>query len=647
MKKKIPAILTLLALLVILAAINMIGAISLSGANIDVTAEKLFTLDDGSRNIAASLEDPVTIRFFFSRTALSEHPGLRQYGQRILEVLKSYRAASNGKITIEVIDPRPDTEEEEAAMRYDLQGVSIDQFGELVYIGLVIRDESGRESVLRFLDPEKVRFLEYDISKALYALAHPERKKIGVISSLPVMGTPPPPARNPMMQQQGSEPWFIIQQMKSTFDVVEVPPQSKFIPDDLDLLMIIHPKNLSDSLRYAVDQYVLSGRNAIVFVDPLSEYDQRMQQQMAGGNMQAMLSAQVDSDIPELFKAWGLKLVRGEAGNSMTGEFGQNLVVAADPTIAAKRPTPQGGLVDDLSTIVLAPSEMNQQQIITSDLPHTVMVTAGVLQTIPIDTNIKTEILLSTTDQAGMLDSLIMKFAQSTEDIADQFKKSGKELALAMKVSGTFRSAFNGNIPEGIETDSHIDESKSPATIIVIADSDIISDNYAYEIQNFFGTRIASPANGNSILAFNAAENLTGSQDLINLRSRGMKTRTFQVVEKINREAQAQYREALQSLEAEQRRLADELNQLERSSTDAGTFNTALAQKRKELLAKQASTQKQLRELRLRTREDVEKLGMLVKFINIALMPFIVVLIGIVVSLLRASRRRRARANPA
>jgi len=326
---------------------------------------------------------------------------------------------------------------------------------------------------------------------------------------------------------------------------------------------------------------------------------------------------------------------------------GQNLVVAADPTIAAQRPTPQGALVDDLSTLVLAPSEMNEQEIITTDLPRVVMVTAGVLQTVKSDSELKTEVLLSTTDQAGMLDSLIMKFARSPEDIADQFTKAGNDLALAMKVTGKFNSAFNRKIPEGTDPNSHIEKSKAPATVIVIADSDIISDNYAYEVQNFFGTRIASPSNGNSILAFNAAENLTGSQDLINLRSRGMQSRSFEVVEKINREAQAQYREALQELEAEQRRLSGELDQLERSSTDAGAFNTALAQKRKELLAKQAATQKQLRELRLRTREDVEKLGMQVKFINIALMPLVVILIGIAVFMLRASRRRRSRINTA
>ncbi|MFW5870196.1 MAG: GldG family protein [Candidatus Sumerlaeota bacterium] len=645
MKKKLTYIITLLVVAIIIVALNMIGTITLSGAKIDVTEEKLFTLDAGSRNIAASIEDPVTIRYFLSRTALSDQPGLREFGQRVLETLKSYRAASGDRITLEVIDPRPDTEEEEAAMRYDLQAVPVGQTGESIYMGLVMRDESGREATIRFLDPNKANLLEYEISQALYKLAHPELKKLGVISSLPVMGRTDPP-QNPMMMQQqqsGQDPWFFIQQLQSTFDISEIPTEDTVIPPDTDLLMVIHPKNLSDETRYAIDQFVLAGGNALVFVDPLSEMDQMLQQQTADGNMQAMMQGEVESNMPDLLKAWGLQMVMSEGGQSFSGQTGPKPVVVADPTIAGQRMNPQTGEPEEMAaTLILSEDEMNSEQIITNDLSQIVVSKAGALETVETDAEIETVVLLHTTDKAGTIDPLFLKLSPAGAPM-DEVEGAGEEMALAFKVSGSFKSAFGDGAPEGVKTGRHLTESQQPATIVVVADTDLISDRYAYNVQNFFGRMVASPANGNSILAANAAENLTGSRDLISLRSRGMSDRRFEVVEKLLRDAQAEYRERLKELEEKERAISQDLRQLQQTNPDVGVLNTTVAQKRKELLAQQAETQSQLRDLRRNLREDVEKLGIWVKFINIGLMPFLVILAGLFVVAMRVMQRKRQR----
>jgi ABC-type uncharacterized transport system involved in gliding motility auxiliary subunit len=288
---------------------------------------------------------------------------------------------------------------------------------------------------------------------------------------------------------------------------------------------------------------------------------------------------------------------------------------------------------------------LNQEAIVVSDLPNMLIAAGGALRKIESDVNIEATPLLHSSQAAGLIDPLIMRFSQTAEDISDQFQATEEAYVLAYRMSGAFKSAFSDGPPEGVENADHLAQAKARSTVVVVADTDLLWDQYAYHLQNFFGRIVATPQNGNSMFAHNVAENLTGSRDLIGLRSRGMGDRPFEVIEKKLREAQAKYRETKEELDRQEREIITKLDQLQQSTSDTGVLNSALIEERKNLKRKQAETSRKLRELSRLLREDVEKLTFWLKFLNIGLMPFMVIVAGLLVAGIRIAQRKRHAAN--
>lgn len=645
MQKKFMSITGLLLIAAIVLAVNLIGSVMFRRVKLDMTEENLFTLSKGSVNILRSIEDDVTAKLYYSKTAAGGQPVLKTFAGRIVDLLGEYEAASKGKLKVEIEDPRPDTPEEDNAVRYGLRAFPGGENGEPIYLGLVLRDESGNENAIPVFSPDKEERLEYEISKAIYSVAHPDKKKVGVVSSLDVMGGPPPNQFMPMQRPQ-TRPWVFVQELRNDFDVQEVETAASEIPDDLDLLIIVHPKSLSEATLYAIDQYVLGGGKALVFVDAFCQADQAS---MAGmmNNPQMMMQASFHSNMPKLFKAWGVEMMGGD-----------NPKVVADANLATKVQTARA--FDDMIVwLSLGPDNRNSEEIVSNELENLMMVTPGGLSKTTTDDKIKVVPLIETTDKAAAIDGMMLKFGMDPASLRRNFTPGSTKIALAYKITGSFKTAFPDGKPKestGDENDktavddektsptadpNHLATSKSPTTILIVSDVDMISDRYSVRTANFFGNEIATAINDNLLLLANAAENMTGSQDLIGLRSRGKSQRPFKRVQEIERAAAQKWREQEQELNKKLQEANQRLSELQRGTDEKRVLDQAYMAEVRKWREEKAKTSQQLRDVRRKLREDREKLGFRLAFINIAMIPLLVALCGIGIAFLGSVRRRK------
>jgi len=671
MQRKMNAIVALVVIAVIVLAVNLIGSLLLNRVKLDITEEKLYTLSEGSRNTLKGIDAPVTARFFYSRTALAGVPFLRDYANRIEELLREYLAYSGGKMELEITDPRPDTDEEEIAEKAGIQGVPISEETGTIYLGLHLSDENGEEVSIPFFDPRRESSLEYEITKALYTVTNPKKKKVGILSSLPVMGGGAP--QNPMMmqRQQQERPWVFVNQLRQmNFDVTKIEESAQEIPSDLNLLMIIHPKNLSESLQYAIDQYVLAGGKVVAFVDPLCESDRRAMNQLAQTNPQAMMQMQLHSDMPKLLKSWGVELTSGEAaGGGMMGmpggAGGPTPKVSSDPGMALKVPTNRGN-VNKITWLELKEQNVAKGEILTDGLSSLFCISAGSLQKTASTEGIQVEPLLQTSEAGRALDGALMKFMSDPEQLQSDYQASAQSKAqqvLAYKVTGKFKSAFPNGKPaaesagdEESETPQpptppadpnkkHLTESEKETTVIVVADADMLANEFSVQVQNVLGMELLNPINQNLNFALNVAEVLSGSQDLISLRSRGTSQRPFTKVAEIQKTAQEKWMAEEQNLKKQLEEIENRWQELQRGTQDQKLLSAQLTKEKDNVRQSRAETRQKLREVRRNLRENVEQLGTRIEFLNIALMPLIVVVFSLVLAFLRGSRRSKAMQN--
>ena len=625
--------------LVLLLAVNLIATITLRGFKIDITQENLYSLSDGSKSLLSKLDDEVRIKFFYSKRASSSIPVLKQYGERIIELLKQYESAGKGKIVLEVLEPRPDSEVEEWALKYGLRSIPIAGV-ESVYFGLAMVSEIGVEESIPFLDPNREPFLEYDITRLISTLASTEKKTLGIMSALNFMGGY---GNNPMAQLSGqppAEPWVAAQELKRAFDVQEIPMDADEIEDSIDLLLLIHPKSISFDTQYAIDQYLLRGGRAVVLVDPICEYEMMNYQANSPG---AMATPAFNSSLEELFGAWGI-------------EMDVNKIVG-DPDLAMGVTTPQGVAEKFLAYIGVTDQNLNQDEIVSSNLERMVLAYAGALK-IKSDAKYEITTLMESSSAGGEVDAFIAQLTRNPRQLLNEFAPAGEKLAFALKITGKFETAFRAGPPltiagPGVEIsdeekareeekrENHIAEAEEETTVVVISDVDFISDRFAVQKQRLFNQTIAFAINDNLNFLYNVLENMSGSQDLINLRTRGKSARPFTKVDELELKARDRYKDKEDELS---QRLSDtnrRLSELESGKADSAqiiTFNaeqlTAIERFREEA----AETRSELRVVRLNLREDIERLGWKLKFINIALIPILVILAGFIPSIWRSAR---------
>ena len=608
-----------LLVLVIVVLVNIL--LSRTTLRWDATEDNLYSLSPGTRTILAELDQEVVVKVFYSKHVVNTPSHIKTFAQRVIDFLSEYEQYGKGRISIEIYDPKPDSEEEEWAIKYGMKSISLPT-GEQVYLGLVAL-AADQEAAIAFIDPTQETRLEYDLTRIITRVQTTNRMKIAVFSSLPVFGAAPV---NMGMAgpQPGSEPWFFIQELAKTYDLTKVQPDADRIDPTADLLVLFHPRNMSDTIAFAVDQYILGGGNAIIFADPLSLMDDP---RMGPGG-----------SIPErLFKAWGITMETGKA--------------VVDYTYATQLRNRNNQVESNPMWLSAPASAFFAGNLITANLESMLLPVAGAIEKLP-DSVYTVEPLVQSSTNSVKVDAF--SHNMNVNAIRRDFKPSGTIHNLAVRISGTFKTAFPDGKPEAeakagepaSETDAKVAEAplkegKATSVIVVVADSDLLYDGYYLSQQNLLGFTISNIFNDNLNFMLNASEMLTGNPALISIRSRGTFERPFTRVQELERKAQDRWLDQEQVLVRQVEETNQKLRMLEQQK-DA-TQRAILSEEQEQEIARfqeeKLKINKELKTVRRNLRAEIEQLGTTVKFANIFLVPLLIGIGGIIYAI---TRRRKA-----
>jgi gliding motility-associatede transport system auxiliary component len=613
----------LVVLAVLFVAVMLLVNVVFRGARIDLTQNHLYTLSEGTKKIVGSIDEPINLYLYFSDKGTQDLPQLRTYYTRVREMLEEIASRSGGKVKLELIDPLPFSEDEDRAASLGLQAVPVGAAGDKVFFGLAGTNSTSGQSTIPFFNPDKESFLEYDIAKLIHELSVAKKPVVGLLSSLPIAAGFDPETR------QMREPWAIDQQWSQLFEVKPVAATNlKSIDKDISVLVVVHPKELADDVQYAIDQFVLRGGHLLVFVDPIAELD------TSGADPQnpmAAMMADKSSDLPKLFKAWGIqydpKKVVLDRQRALPISMGEGQAPVRHPAIL-------GFTTEDL----------NKDDVTTANLESINVSSAGYFELSKDVKDEKLTPLIQTTGDATTAASDKLKFLQDPSALYADYKAGGEHLIVAARLSGKFKTAFPERNDEGA-----LKESKDEGQIILVADTDILTDRLWVQIRPFFGQKIMNAFVNNGDFAVNALDNIAGSSDLISIRGRATSQRPFTTVEALKRSADERFRAKEDELQKELTDTEHKLTELQsaKSKDQAQILSPEQKSELDNFLKRKVEIRKELRQVRRQLDAEIEALGTKLKLVNIVLMPLLVTLAALAFAWWRVQRRRAAMGDAA
>jgi ABC-type uncharacterized transport system involved in gliding motility auxiliary subunit len=626
----------LVALLLLLVAVNFL--VSRLPARVDLTEGDLYTLSPGTRKILRELESPVKVKLYLSQGE-SVPVQMRGFAQRVEDTVREFKQAAGSNLVIERYNPKPDSEEEDAAQ---LDGIEPQQLmsGEQFYLGIAV-SQLDRKQAIPAVSPQRERLLEYDLIRAIARVGKPERPKIGLMAGLPVLGE----KFNPFTRQS-SEPWVLANELKREFEVKEVPVSTKEIDKDIGVLLLIHPRDVQPQTEYALDQFVLRGGKLIAFVDPYAYFDQNP-------TMPGVPPEPSSSTLPTLFKAWGVNMDPGKVVSDVV--FGSG---------GGQRYTP--------TVLSLNRTAFSRDDVVTGQIETLLYAFGGAFEVKAAEGLRATELVRTSPNSMLVANANATK---SGDEATKAFAPSGESMPLALRLTGKFKTAFPDGLKEpekpgekqepekpgekqepekpGEKQDGSkpvpdtpaLRESANENSVILVADVDLLADGAAVDVQEVFGRKIIVPSNGNLAFAIGMVEQAAAGDDFISLRSRTGGFRPLSVVRELEAEAQKQYFGKIQALEEEVQKTTAKLQELQKAQGAAGKSGQILSAEEQAEMERFRKTVAEarlaLKEVRKNLRQDAESLVFWTKVANIALMPLLVALIGLLVALF-AGRRRRA-----
>lgn len=616
---------------VALLAVNLLAGIALKSQRIDLTEEGLYTLSGGTRKVLADLDESMTARLYFSRNLGERSSQYALHHDRVKELLEQYVSLSAGKLTLEFYDPEPFSDAEDRAVGSGLQGVPVSNAGDLGYFGLAVANSTDLEAVIPFFSVDRETFVEYDLTKLIQSLAHPEKRVIGVLAGLPVDGGYSMPLGN-------SPRWIIMDQLREFYELRTLEPTLAAIPEGVDTLLLIQPRGLTKQAQYAIDQFVLGGGKALVFVDPNPETD-RMGSHGPLGD---------DGSIDALLAAWGVRL----AGDQVAGDMRTARRVNAGEGSRAV-------ISDYVAWLALGPDNFAADDVITGDLQRVNLATAGILETVK-EAGTEVTPLLTLGPEAMRIDADKVRDRPDVVALFRDYQPGGQPLTLAARIGGPARSAFPDGAPpeekaataENEEAKAakappaakapHLAQAKESIHVVVVADVDMLYDRFWVAANDFFGQQVLVPTASNGDLVVNSLDALGGSAAMAGLRGRGRAERPFELMEDLRRDAERRYRAKEQELVEKLKTLQGNLDRLQRKSGEEGAElilgpldKAAIADFRKEMVV----VRKELRGVQHALRQDIESLEGWLKFWNIAGVPLA---LGAGVLAMVVMRRRRS-----
>lgn len=597
LSKKITA-----AVLIVLNFLLLHYVVSSLPIRFDFTEEGIYTLSDSTKNMLEKLEEPVSIDFYSSKSIADLPAWFKNFSDRVEQMLEQYEKASGGLIKLKVIDPKPDSPEEERAIAAGLNGTEIPN-GDRVFLGMVVA-QGETETIQPFFNWNRETFLEYDISKTIYETQLITKPRLGLITSLPLKA---PPAM-PMPGQQPQSDQIILTQLETQFEIVEIDASESELPTDLDLLALIHPKNLGEDLQYSIDQYALSGKPVFLALDPSSvtEREQGRQQMMMG-----QMSQPTPSDLPELLAVWGIEYDPSQVLTDQSNSLSQ-------------------GRYTQPAWLIFRNEFVNRDLLPSSELEGVLLLEAGQLKR-SADATTSWEPILTTSSDAGQVQSMMLQFSDPSQ-IGRQAEPLSEPATVAGLLTGEAKTAFPDR-----EGENH--KATGDITVFIISDSDFLLDQFSVQRVNFLGMQQVQKINDNQDLANNFIEYLGGSRDLIGIRGKAGATRPFDVVQRMEAEAQKLYQAKLEAVEAELQETNQKLSQI--LSEQAGSGIIYATPEMEELIAenqkKQAELKSQIREIRSGLRQGIDTLGNTIGAINLLWAP-----IGLLAFALIFNRMRKS-----
>ena len=613
------ALIAIVAAAAIAVGINLFADARLGDRRIDLTAQRLYTLSPGTRQILAGLKEPVTLRLFYSRKLGASVPAYGTLADHVREMLAEYTTAAHGNLKLEMFDPEPFSETEDRAMAYGLQGAPLDQGGEQVYFGLVGTNLLDDERSISFFQPERERFLEYDLTRLIYELSNPKRPVVGVISALPLDGDP-----RAMMSRNAAagRPFASMLALRQTNQVQPIPLDTQMIPADVDVLLVAAGGKLADTTLYAIDQFVMRGGRLMVMIDPHSE----------------TLPADTEETIARLLDRWGVG-------------YDPHMVVG-DPAGAWRVQASGGGRMQPTEYLPWfnIRDGFLRDDPATADLTQVTVASAGALTKKPGEA-IEFIPLLKSSPRSGLI-AVEKLTPPNPAAILAGFQPEGGERVIAARVRGKLRSAFDQPPPPADgqerpkEFPAYRSETDQPANLVVVADADMLADRFWVQQQDFFGQSQATPFADNGPFVANLIDTLAGGDALIGVRSRGDSVRPFDLVRRMQSEAEAAFRQSEKDLQQRLDATEKKLRELRGGGGDAKPQATISSEQRAAIDAARqeiADPRQKLRGVNLELNRDISALQTRLKLADIVLVPALLGVAAILMGVARRRRRARAR----
>jgi ABC-type uncharacterized transport system involved in gliding motility auxiliary subunit len=610
---------------VILVAVNFLG--SRAKTRIDLTQEKAYTLSRGTREILSKLDTPVQVRFYATRGENKMPVFLKNHAQVVQDLLDEFRQASKGKIVVQKLDPEPDSDAEDSAKLDGIEPRMIQLGSEPIYLGLSVTMLDAKETE-PFLDPREERQLEYKIARAISRVMTTEKPVLGVMTSLPMTG-----GMNPMSMRTGrpSPPWMFHTELKRIFNVKTVEMSAEKIPDDVKVLLLVHPKGITEQTQWAIDQFVLRGGKLMAMLDPVAVLDPQAGGPLGGGS-------ESSSSLEKLLAAWGLKF--------------ESTKIVADMNYIS-----QTGQGPNPVVLSLTENAVNKDDVLTGGMSSMLLALASSFSGTPTD-GLRQTVLLKSSKNSQLVDPMTAQMGG--EQLKKNFAASGSEQTLALRLDGKFKTAFPNGKPKAVEppksdeekkdekkseppTEQGLKESTADSVVILIGDSDFIQDPIAaQEFGSFGGQRVVVPQGNNLAFAQGAIDMLAGDSNLISVRSRAVRERPFTVVNKMQADAESRYQSKIKELEAGLTSAQQKINELQQAKAGEKTQRFILSPEQQAEIAnfrkKEADVKKELKQVRKSLNADIDSLENRVKWLNIAAMPAVVVVCGIFFALRRRSK---------
>lgn len=621
---------------ILLLSGNIIASNILRTANADLTETGLYSISKNTRGVLSSIAEPIDVRVYFSEKLGEAAPLYKRYFDRVRALLEQYANMSGGKLRVSFIEPAPFSDAEDRAVAAGLRGVRLNSSGDQGFFGLVATNSTDQEEVVQFFSPERERYLEYDMTKLVHKLAVPKKLVVGLMSAIPIDGGATQP-RFPGQQPQQLPKWAVMNQIEEFFEVKKVELNTKEIPAEVDVLMIVQPSGLTAEAAFAVDQFALSGKSVIAFLDPVPDVGRMMNPAAGGGTL--------SPEMAKLLQSWGVTLDASKVAGDLN--------IARRVQTSGNRPV----VTEFISWLAVKGPLINSEDVVADGVKLINLASAGYLTAAEKATT-QLQPLLQTTPAAMEVDAAkLLGYQPDPVGLLREYQPGSKALVLAARVTGDIKTAFPDGKPKA---DAGADEKKEAGAAaattdtrqlkegklnaVIVGDADMLYDEFWVQVREIVGQRMTLPIAHNGVFVVNMLENLSGGAALSGLRGRGVDDRPFETVDNIRRDAEQRFRQKESELV---QKLDDLRNKLEKVQGQTKDGALALSDEDKkaidEFRGEMVATRKELRDVKHAMRVDIDRLEGWLKFINIAGVPLLFGLGGVAFAAMR--RRRRAARN--